>query len=322
MSDQIHFLIYLLYQQYLLTTIPAYSIFENAKKYVTVILMGEGSDEIMMGYEQYRIMDFSKKYSRLVPAFVKRHLIKGLAKMLPKEETAFEKLSNYLGDIEDTSLSYYSLVSVFNSFEKKLLYSKKAMDGVNDISSDYTAIAGYFKKAKNYLDQIMYYELKTWLPNDILLRCDRMTMAHSMEGRVPFLDYKLVEFSATIPSSLKLRKTTEKFVLKKAMSGILPDEIIKRKKQRFFTPIDHWFGKEFDSVARSLLTEPNFVNKNYFNKDYIEKLLDYKKRYSYKLILKHNKLLKQYYSRQIWSLMTFEIWYKIFVEGIKLGKIM
>jgi asparagine synthase (glutamine-hydrolysing) len=162
----------------------------------------------------------------------------------------------------------------------------------------------------------MYFELKNWLVYDILTRTDRMTMAHSMEGRVPFLDHELVGLSSKVHPSLKLKGTNEKFILKEAMKGMLPKEIIKRKKQRFFTPIDHWFGDDFKELSRQRLLDSEFLN-GLFKKESLTRLLKYEGNLSYKLFLKRNKLLKQYYARQIWCLVVLDIWNDIFINDAK-----
>jgi asparagine synthase (glutamine-hydrolysing) len=303
-----------------LTTIPAYSIFEEAKKHVTVILMGEGSDEIFAGYEQYRVLNKSQIYRKAIPKVIRKSVIPHFFKILPNEP-AFIKLNSYLKNIDSNQYSYMDLMGVFNRFEKEELYSEYGKQKIKDIDSDAKMIKEYFNAKNYFLDNVMKSELKTWLVDDILARSDRMTMAHSMEGRLPFMDHELVEFSAKIPFKYKLVGMNEKFVLKKAMTGILPKEIINRKKQRFFTPIDTWFGKELIDVSAKFLDEENDINKC-FNKKYINGLLSYKNKISYRLFLSHNKLTKQYYARQIWCLLTLNMWHKMFIEDVHYGKVL
>ena len=145
-------------------------------------------------------------------------------------------------------------------------------------------------------------------------------MAHSMEGRVPFMDHNVVEFSGKIPFRYKLNGMNEKFVLKKAMHGLVPKEIIERKKQRFTMPIDTWFGDELIDLSRNFLSEKNEIN-NAFNKKFINNLLSYRNKLSYKMFLKHNKLTRQYYARQLWCLTTLNIWNKIFMEDVPYKKV-
>jgi len=295
-----------------LTTLPAYEIFRNAKKHVTVMLMGEGADEILMGYEQYRLMNATKTYNKYVPGIVQKYLIQNALKLLPRD-SAFDKLHLLLKKVEDSQNTYYQLTSIFNYMEKKNMFLDSTVEKINNLNYDYEVLKDYFREGTHYLNSVMHFELKNWLVFDILTRTDRMTMAHSIEGRVPFLDHELVEFSAKIHPSLKLKGTNEKFILKEAMKDVLPEEIIRRKKQRFFTPIDHWFGNDFKELSRQTLSDSEFLN-GLFKKESLQKLLKYDKNLSYTLFLKRHKLMKQYYARQIWSLVVLDMWNDVFVN--------
>ncbi|MEA2036029.1 MAG: asparagine synthase (glutamine-hydrolyzing) [Nanoarchaeota archaeon] len=299
-----------------LTKIPAYCIYREAKKFVTVLLTGEGADELFGGYEQHKILRATtQKYDRF-PTFAKKAfsaIIRNVSK-----ETSLKKLSDYLSS-SDGRRRYIELTSMFGKSEKALLYSDKIKGNINS-NSDIDCIKENFKKDASLSDQVFLTEVKNWLSNDHLLRADRMTMAHSLEGRVPFLDHNIVELSAKIPFNLKLNGNCEKYILRHCMKDKLPENIFKRKKQRFFTPIDNWFQGEFMDVSQNLILESDLF-KDIFNKNYINNLFDYKNKISYKIFLKRNKLLKQYYARQLWLLVSLEIWNKIFIENIDYRKI-
>ena len=294
------------------TAILNYVLAEKASKSVKVILTGEGADEIFAGYEQYKIMNLAKTYNKIVPKFVQKSLIQGL-KILPKE-TFFMKLSNYLSTINNTPKGYVELLSIFDTSEKEFLYSKDLIKKISNLDSDLKSVSCYFKNSYDLLNKMLLSDIKTWLPNNMLIKLDRMSMAHSIEARVPFLDHRMVELSSKIPPRLKLKGLNEKFILKKAMIKKIPKEILKRKKQRFFVPLDFWFKKDLDYITDNLFLESEFLRKN-FNKGFILKLLDYQKSSSHKTILKHNQLLRLYYPRQIWSLLTFAMWHKIYIEN-------
>ena len=298
-----------------LTTLPAYEIFRQAKKHVTVILMGEGSDEIFMGYEQYRLMNAVKSYSDNIPNVINKHIVANSLKLFPKE-SAFIKLSQLIEDVDEPQNRYYQLTSIFNDKEKQDLLLSSAQEKIKDLHDDYKQLNPYFNEHIHHLDSVMQFELKNWLVCDILTRSDRMTMAHSMEGRVPFMDHKLVETAFNIHPSLKLKARNEKLVLKEALRKYLPKQIIQRKKQRFFTPIDHWFGSEFKELSKQTLQESKFLN-SFCKKGYLDKLLNYHDNLSYKVFLKRHKLTRQYYARQIWSLLVLDQWNDIFVNGKK-----
>jgi len=135
----------------------------------------------------------------------------------------------------------------------------------------------------------------------MLVKIDRMSMANSLEVRVPFLDHELVEFSFTIPSQFKLRRFTTKYILKKAASSILPREIIKKKKEGFSIPIKNWLRNEIKEYAESILLSDSPALE-YFNKKYIEKL-----------IYEHNKNKKDN-SHKLWALLNFVLWHKNYIE--------
>ncbi|MCK5282273.1 MAG: asparagine synthase (glutamine-hydrolyzing) [Nanoarchaeota archaeon] len=298
-----------------LTKIPAYCIYREAKKHVTVLLTGEGSDELFGGYEQHKILRATlNKYDK-VPLIIRKPFSKAI-KLYP--ETAFKKLSDYLYS-DDRKRRYIELISMFGKTEKNLLYSDDIKDKVN-IESDLEHVKDYFKECLSISNQVYLTEIKNWLPNDHLLRCDRMTMAHSIEGRVPFLDHRVVELSAKIPFNLKLHGNCEKYILRQALKDKLPKRIFERKKQRFFTPIDNWFKGEFMDITRDLILDSELYKK-LFKRDYIKNLLSYRNKISYKLFLKRNKLLRQYYARQLWILASLEIWNKIFIEDTDYRKV-
>ena len=294
------------------TAILNYVLAEKASKSVKVILTGEGADEIFAGYEQYKIMNLAKTYNKIVPKFVQKSLIQGL-KILPKE-TFFMKLSNYLSSINNTPKSYVELLSIFDKSEKEFLYSEDLTRKIGSLDSDLKSVSCYFKNSYDMLNKMLLSDIKTWLPNNMLIKLDMMSMAHSIEARVPFLDHRIVEFSSKIPTKLKLKGLNEKFVLKKSMTKKIPKEILKRKKQRFFVPLDFWFKNNIGYITDNLFLESEFLRKN-FNKRFILKLLDYQKNSSHKTVLKHNQLLKLYYPRQIWSLITLAMWHKTYIEN-------
>ena len=301
-----------------MTNLPTYYIYKEAKKHIKVVLTGDGADELFGGYEQHKILKAAKNFLSIAPKIAKRKIIPGLISLLP-QEAAFKRLSWAVSESQSNQDIYSGLVSIFHLNEKKDLYNDFFLKKINDLNSE-ESIRPYFDNNLSIFNQVSLTEIKNWLPNDHLLRCDRVTMAHSIEGRVPFLDYRIVEFSATIPFNFKLKGMNEKYILKQAVKDILPKEIIKRKKQRFFTPVDHWFSKNIRREINKQIEESEAIS-TFFKKDSIKKLLNYNQNFAYRHILKHNKFLKHYYSRQMWSLFIFDTWHKIFIDGKKPEKI-
>ena len=154
----------------------------------------------------------------------------------------------------------------------------------------------------HWLSTLQYSDLNTYLPLDILTKVDRMSMAHSLETRVPLLDHKLVEFAATIPPRFRLRGGTTKYIFKRAMRGILPDEVIDRPKHGFAVPLGRWFRGQLRSVVQDLLLSERCRARGIFNAQYIEQLLR---------MQEGGRDL----DFQLWTLMSFELWCRRFLDG-------
>lgn len=274
------------------TSIPNNILAENASKKVKVLLNGEGADELFAGYEQYKVFEKIPKINIDLPS---------INDPLSLRVSSFLKEKN----LEKKYLESYG-VSVFSSQElDKLSKLKEPKCG------------GYFRKNRGTLNNMLYRDIKTFLPDNMLLKFDRTTMASSVEGRVPFCSYKLAEFSAGLPEKFKLNGFNEKYILKYAMKEKLPKEITKRRKQRFFVPTDLWIEKKSKELVDYISSEKELI-KTYFNKDYLGKLINREYKVS-NFIFSGNKLTKLYYSRQIWTIMNFMIWHDLFIEGKKPG---
>ncbi len=284
------------------SAIPEYMIAEKAKQYVTVVLVGEGSDELFMGYLQHRLLPDIYNYQKPFPGFIKRNIAHEVAKFLAcaipvrkaKRYLGFaSNLSRTLGDQKEM---YRIMIGRFTEFEKNGLCISTP-----EISED--ALAPYFQD-ENFLNNMLSFEIKVNLPDNYLMNVDKMTMAHAIEARVPFLDHRLVEFAGTIPVDLKLRGSDEKYILKKMMTGILPDAIIKRKKHPFTVPIVSWFETDLRELTEELLSEKNIREQGYFDHDYVRKVLS-------KNNLDYNQPL---------ALMYFQLWHRIFIENDNLNR--
>jgi asparagine synthase (glutamine-hydrolysing) len=154
---------------------------------------------------------------------------------------------------------------------------------------------------QHWLSALQYVDLKHYLPLDILTKVDRMSMAHSLEARVPLLDHRIVEFAATVPPEYLLQGESGKHLFKNAMRGILPDAIIDRRKQGFATPLSHWFQGELNGFVHDLLLSPSSRARNIFNPGYIEKLLRLQQR-------------GRAHDLQLWTMISFELWCRTFLD--------
>lgn len=179
---------------------------------------------------------------------------------------------------------------------------------INIDTGGYAYIMGYFNSSdipaeKDSLNRVLYCDLKTYLPDDILAVTDRMSMHHSLEVRVPFVDHKLLEFCATIPPEMKLKWFQKKYLLKKATRNLLPKEVINHRKQGFVGPMAQWLKNDLKSYTKETLSEKNLKRHDLLNYKTIQRILD--QHFSGKEI--HDTL--------IWSLLVFQKWYDFYIEN-------
>ncbi len=289
------------------SSVPLYFVSELARSKVKVVLTGEGSDELLAGYAKYRKTlinaAFGNVYSSVVPAAV-RKLLRNATGALPRDSKFRQKLSRTFLYLEpDIESIYFDNFSVFSRQELKSLLSSNAQTMLDDVSP-FAMNMEYFQKsdARNLLDRILYTDIKTYL-HELLMKQDQMSMAASIESRVPFLDHKLVEFAATLPSSLKLRGAMTKYILKQSLTNVLPREILFRRKMGFPVPLKTWFQRGMFPKLREYLLGERTLSRGYFNKRYVEQLLH-----------DHTTGIQDH-SERIWSLVNFELWNRIFIDG-------
>jgi len=252
--------------------IPTYLLCAFAKKYVTVSLSGDGGDELFGGYITYQANRYHQ-YIKYLPVGV-RKLLLNLSEYLP---TSFNKISldykikHFLkGSLLPLKFAHLSWREIFNNEQKKLLFQDEFFKLIFHDPKELTAC--WFKDVENchFLDQAMYVDMKTWLVDDILVKVDRASMAHSLEVRAPFLDHRLVEFAAKIPPQYKIRGNVGKHILKTAHAHQLPRDILRAPKRGFNSPVSHWLSCELYEMAYDVTTS-NYLTQ-WFNKKYIEKL--------------------------------------------------
>jgi len=271
--------------------IPLFYLSQYAKDYVTVVLSGEGADEIMAGYYIYKKMLTIEKFRKL-PGLVRDKIILRLLSSIFRNG----KLAKYVEFAKiPLELRYKGVSRAFEKKDLENLYKEKPnLD--ESLDDHYRA---YFEKVQNgnLLNKMLYVDTKTWLPDDLLMKADKMTMAASQELRVPFLDHKLAEFAYRLPQSEKLNGNVTKYLLRKIASNILPEAIINREKKGFPIPISQWFKGDLFDLSREVLLDSSSVSKEYFDHAYIARLID------------GHKNDKFNNSEKIWNLIVFEYWY-------------
>ncbi len=268
--------------------IPTYLLAKEAKKYCTVLLTGEGADEIFGGYEQYKIMLLFWYHKQHTPKFIQSSLQTLLnLPFMPKNLADFHRQ-------QDAGLAYTTLISCFSESERGELYSMPLK----------SKLKPNFLLDESLLYNMQFYDVQHFLTADNLYRLDMMLMAHSMEGRVPFLDHRIVELAFGLPDEMRRNKA----ILRKLMQGRLPSRIVNAKKERWILPTDKIFPyDEFKKLYS------NKELQKYFNMQHIVKLLNYKQSFQHKLF-SFNRLTRLYYSRQLWNLLCFGLWYKQFIK--------
>ena len=188
--------------------------------------------------------------------------------------------------------------------EKEDLYSPDFIDILKGTDSvDYLVRKYEEAETEDLIEQLLYLDINTYLPEDLLVKMDIATMANSLEARVPFLDHQFMEFVAGIPSQLKLKGSkVTKFILKKAFTDFLPDAIFKRRKMGFGVPVSRWFRNELKDYVYEILLDPRTLNRGYFRRDGIERLLN-------------DHIAARYdHSSKIWALLFLEIWFRVFID--------
>jgi len=248
--------------------IALYHISKLARENAVVLLSGEGSDEIFGGYYLYDVINKLNKAQKMAPRFIRRTA--GILRVL-SNDLKFQKYLDWF--IEPAKLGYMGTSNYLTNSLKKDFYSPDFLSGKSNYLK--RTFSGYFSRVKNksdFINKLLYVDTKTWLADDLLVKADKMTMAASVELRVPFLDHRLVEHAAGLPGKFKINSGQGKFILKKIMEKCLPNEIIYRKKKGFPVPTRNWFGQDIFPRIRERIND-NFRDLPWLNKNFIERLL-------------------------------------------------
>ena len=278
------------------SAIPTYMVSKLAAQHVKVVLSGDGGDEIFAGYEKY-VVEARRRAFRL-PRIARR--IAGSAAGRLRPGAKGRKFLRNLG--LDGEQRYLDESTLFHRDALEQLFPPEVLGrmGPDDPSS---AEMGCLERAGgHWLSAARYLDIKSSLPLDILTKVDRMSMAHSLEAREPLLDHRLVEFAAAIPPDMLLRGGTTKWIFKEAMRGILPDDVIDRRKQGFAVPLGRWFRGKLGGFVRDLLLTKRSRERGIFNPAAVEHLVQ-----------RHEA--GRPLDLHIWTLLSFELWCRAFVDA-------
>lgn len=272
--------------------IPLYFLSREARKQVKVALSGEGADELFGGYNIYNEPNSLAGFNKMPKAL--KTMLNRVSRIMPEGMRGKSFLERGTTPMEER---YIGNAKMFTEKEKRILLPKyqEGHDYTNITDPFYAATEGY-----NPVERMQYIDIHTWLRGDILLKADRMTMANSLEVRVPFLDKEVFDVAAKIPASLKTTQGTTKYILRKAAETFVPEHVLNRRKLGFPVPIRHWLKDEMNSWVKTIIRES--ATDHLINKEYVLQLLD------------DHCAGKFDYSRKIWTVVIFMIWYSIYVE--------
>lgn len=288
--------------------VPTYFLSKMTRKHVTVALAGEGGDELFGGYPTYQAHKMANLWQK-VPGILRSGIIEPVVKALPVSHNnlSFDyKAKRFISAANQNPIERQMkwMGSLSIEEQSKLLNQPfQSIHDNSDIHPQFAALLANGASIKDVVDTIMYFDMSTYLPDDLLVKSDRASMAASLEVRLPFLAYPLVEFARTLPTNYKLKGMTTKYLLKKAIASQLPEAILKRPKKGFGIPVARWLCNEFKSVVDELLSE-NFVQKQgIFNGQYVQTLLSDHRQGRFDR------------RKELWTILMFQWWWrKFFVE--------
>jgi asparagine synthase (glutamine-hydrolysing) len=284
--------------------VALYYVSKLARDHVKVLLSGEGGDEAFAGYDNYRSITWLERLKQVWPAG-NGAASWGLSQLNSWAHSA--RVAKYAPLVNAKFPDYYySRTSTPYRYSGNGIGQLYASDFHRSIDKEYTVepLRRLFSKMEHQsvLDQMLYIDTKTWLPDDLLIKADKMTMANSLELRVPLLDHRLLEFAASLPSDFKLKGFSLKYIWKKALSKRVPSGILKRKKAGFPVPYEFWLRNNLKNQVRDILTDRKTIERGYFQKAAIEKLISANSDFGT-------------YSKEVFSLVALELWHRMFLDG-------
>jgi asparagine synthase (glutamine-hydrolysing) len=307
--------------------IPLYFVSKLARDSgVTVVQVGEGSDEQFCGYNSYMgYLDLYRRYwkpfQRVIPSAMQRFFA-AMARYAAQYRPSLDVYADIIDRASRNREHFWSGATVFWELTKRRLVDYAALQsstegamladfcppGLGDFDS-FRLIESFQKNLRatapdaDVLTRMIYNEFKLRLPELLLMRVDKISMSTSLEARVPFLDHKLVELSMDIPMQWKVKNGIPKYLLKKAVTGLIPDEIITRKKMGFGAPMSQWMRGDFGSFVKSTLLKSKLLNRGFLNKDYIIGLIE------------ENQSGRRDNSLYLWTLFNLTAWYDRWIEA-------
>ena len=286
------------------SAIPSYYVCKMAREHVTVALSGLGGDEAFGGYERYLGFKLRGLYNRL-PGFIRTGLVRSMVERLPERADGHYTVNHLKRFVRSSELpadqAYYGYISRLSpSLQRTLFADAGRFEHHQDACRE--LVLRHFNSpavhdAPDSLNRVLYCDIKTYLPDDILTVTDRMSMQHSLEVRVPYVDHEVLEFCASIPPEMKLKWLTKKYLLKKATAPLLPKEVLNHRKQGFVGPMAHWLRTDLKAYVLETLDEKNLAKHGLLNSRTIKR------------IIAEHFSGREIHDTLIWSLVVFQKWF-------------
>ena len=290
------------------SSVALFFVSQLASRHVKVVLTGEGSDETLAGYNRYRVTEYNARlgalYQRYLPGFARHGLHRMLAGLPLTSRLRQRAARTFLMRQPGLDELYFDNFAVFGreaQHDLLLPELRAQLSAVDPYAAYHHALAGV--TGKPLVSQLLYADVKTYL-HELLMKQDQMSMAASIESRVPFLDHPLTEWVAALPPAMKLRGTTTKWILRQAMQGRLPPQILERRKMGFPVPIGSWLRGAWAPLLGEYVTGPRARARGLFDASTVARLVG-----------EHTRGID--HSERLWALLTFEIWARVFLDGEK-----
>jgi asparagine synthase (glutamine-hydrolysing) len=288
------------------SAVPTYYVCRAARQHVTVALSGDGGDEAFGGYRRYYFDLLEGRLRAALPEFVRRFLISPLAAIYPKADRLprFLRAKTLLSNVAATdSRGYFHSRSIFQEPMRRCLLRPEVLKAVGRYDP-FSVLEPHFQRTQGWphLSRLQYVDLKTYLPDDILVKVDRMSMANSLEVRSPLLDQRLWAYLAGVSPDLKVNGRERKYILKKTMEPLLPRATLYRKKRGFVVPLARWFRDSISQMGRQILLDDGQAGSGLFDPVCLERLW------------RDHQSGRRNYATHLWTILMFELWYRTFMK--------
>jgi asparagine synthase (glutamine-hydrolysing) len=288
------------------SAIPTYYLAKMTRQHVTVALTGDGGDESFAGYERYAAMRIAERYHRL-PRFVRKQMVEPALGAMPEAGATRSRVGQarrFLGVMgRPVGERYLRWTSVIHDELKVALYTREFLQQTAQAQALRFVQPWFAGNGEiEVVDRAMMADTYNYLPNDLLVKVDIASMAASLEARSPFLDHHVMEFAASLPAGYKLRGLTTKYLLKRALRGLVPDTILTRRKMGFGVPLGHWFRNQLKGFLEAHILSERAVARGYFKREAVRHLVD------------QHASGRRDYAHQLWTLLMLELWHREFVD--------